>query len=114
MGNYIVKIKDHYLEWSTIMDAPVTFGMDRVELQAHIAEEYGLHGVDTLPERMARVNVKGVSSYNHDSVEELISGNRAGPNEKELTLEEIYQAYCLMNPIRDGWKVPTMEEKGHG
>jgi len=26
MPRYIIKLEDYYLEWSTVVDAPVTFG----------------------------------------------------------------------------------------
>lgn len=107
MGRGIVKIKDHYLEWSTIVDAPVTFGMSLAELEEHIRYEYGRSGLRDLPERLARVEQYG-TSFIGTSVEDVLRGNRAGPDEQALTADEIYQAYCLCEPIRDGWRVPTV------
>ena len=107
MGRCIVKIKDKYLEWSSIVDAPVTFGMTLDELKGYIKEEYGREGMRELDKRLERVERTGASTIYEKSVDSIISCNRAGPNESHLTLEEIYQAYCLMQPIRDGWKAPV-------
>ena len=109
MGQYIVKLHDRYLIWSTIVDAPVTFGMTLDELRQHTKEEYGQQGLRELPKRLERVELHGVSAMSAQSSEELISFNRAGPDESALTIDEVYTAYCLQQPIRDGWVVPTCE-----
>ena len=103
MGRYILKIKDYYLEWSTVVDCPVTFGMNLDQLTRHIRHEYGANGLRDLPERLERVNQTGTSKRG-GNLQDVISGNRAGPNESELDLGEIHQAYCLQEPIRGGWK----------
>lgn len=107
MGRYIIKLNEYYLEWSTIVDAPVTFGMKRADFEAYYREMYGTEGSRDLPGRLERADKKGTSAHDHESAADVISGNRAGPNESKLTQDEIYRAYCLMKPIRDGWTVPT-------
>lgn len=102
MPRYIVKLKNHYLEYSTIVDAPVTWGMPLEEFKKYYQQEYGLDGMRSLPERLERVEAKGTSSQLDDSAEDCLSCNRAGPDETELTVDEIYQAYCLRQPVR-GW-----------
>ena len=99
MGRSIVKIRDRdqdwYLEWSSVVDAPVTYGMTLDELKAHTKEQYGQQGLDVLPERLARVEATGTSSMMGDrSVEEFIRGNRAGKGETCLTLAQIGEMYC--------------------
>lgn len=107
MGRIIIKIKDRYLEWSSIVDAPVTFGMNKEELEKYHLEEYGVNGHRDFKNRMERVELTGTSNKTRLSIADVIKGNQAGPNESELTIEEIYQAYCLRKPIRNGWHVPT-------
>ena len=82
-----------YIEWSTVVDAPVTYGMTRDELEAYIREEYGREGERALPARLARLDAKGTSSHIYDSADDVMSVNRAGPDETELTPAEIVAAY---------------------
>jgi hypothetical protein len=109
MGRYIIKIKDYYLEWSTVVDAPITFGMTLDEFKGYYRDEYGKDAMRRLPGRLQRVEEKGISAHDLDGIESLGKFNRAGPDESTLTLDEIYQAYCLQEPIRDGWVVPARE-----
>lgn len=94
MGHYIIKIKDRYFEWSTVVDAPITYGMTEDELRAYMKDEYGNEGLSRLSERLARVAAKGTSSLVDDGLADLIRYNRAGPNETSLTEEEIYARYA--------------------
>jgi hypothetical protein len=104
MPKYIVKLNDYYFEYSTIVDAPVTFGMSLVEFLEYYKEEYGREGMRHLQARMKFVESKGTSSLINDSAINTLTCNRAGPNESELTIDELYKAYCLREPIRNGWK----------
>lgn len=106
MGEFIVKLREHYLVWSTIIDAPITNGGTLEELKAWIREEYGTRGMEQLPERLARVEAKGTSSHRDNSAESAIWLNRAGPNESTLTIEGIYRHYCLDEPVKNEWIVP--------
>jgi len=93
------------MEWSTVVDAPVTFGMTLEEFTAHYKDEYGRHGLQfEFEQRMKRVEEKGTSSQLHDSVDEVISGNRAGKNETCLTKEQIIAGYCRN---RDEDRIPV-------
>lgn len=95
MGRYIIKIEDKYLEWSTVVDAPVTWGVDRKDFEKWYLREYGESCRDEFDRRMIRVEEKGTSSFMHDSLDEVLKGNRAGPGETSLSKDEIYQEYCL-------------------
>jgi len=108
MGRYIVKIEGYYLEWSTIIDAPVTFGMPLEEFKEYYRQEYGENGMRDLDIRLTRVERTGTSAHGQRCLD-VLRGNRAGPNEKYLSKPEIYRAYCLREPIRGGWVVPTVE-----
>jgi hypothetical protein len=88
MPNYIVKLGTKYLEWSTIVDAPITHGMTREELHDYIKSEYGEAGLRSLPERLERVEATGTSSR-IGTLEGHIACNRAGPKETELTFDEL-------------------------
>ena len=97
MPRYIIKLsdnnKDWYLEWSTIVDAPVTYGMSLVDFKAFYKEEYGNQGMEKLEERLKRVEKQGTSAL-YCSVDGLISYNRAGPKESSLSKQEIIDIYC--------------------
>lgn len=104
MGRPIVKIKDKYLEWSTIVDAPVTYGMTTPELKAYIRFQYGAEGLEELPPRLARADQHGTSALPPSSFAGLIESNRAGDNETHLSIEEIYERYCTQSPFDTGGK----------
>jgi hypothetical protein len=94
MGRYIIKLGPYYLEWSTIVDAPVTYGMTLDEFTEYYQAEYGLSAMAELPERLERVNRFGCSAKDGYSIDNLMSFNRAGPNETSLDRESIYEKYC--------------------
>lgn len=106
MPSFIVKLQDYYFEYSTIVDAPVTFGLPLDEFKKYYREEYGQQGIDNLGPRLERVEKYGSSQIGGIAADDVLLWNRAGPDEVELTPDEIYQAYCLRESIRDGWK-PT-------
>ncbi len=95
MPRYIVKLQDYYLEWSTVVDAPVTYGMTLEEFKEYYQQEYGADGMRNLLDRLLRVEAKGTSSQLDDSVESVVSCNRAGKDETSLTVEQIIDFYCV-------------------
>jgi hypothetical protein len=106
MSRTIIKIEDYYLDWSSVTDSPITFGVNIDEFMKYYERKYGEKYIkDELPLRMEIVEKYGHSAYNyfHESLEDFVKCNRAGPDETELTLDEIYKAFCLREPIRDGW-----------
>jgi hypothetical protein len=110
MPRYAIRIDDYYLEWSTIVDAPISYGMSEEEYRKFFIEEYGRASGHQLEPRMQRIAQYGTSSRHGDTPEQLVVANRAGPDECELTLQEIKRAYCERLPIRDGW----IEEQWRG
>ena len=84
MGRAVVKLaEDEYVEWSTVVDAPVTSALEREAAAA-------AWGAD----RVQRADVYGTSFMNRVvSTEDMLSCNRAGPGESELTLQEIREKY---------------------
>jgi hypothetical protein len=85
MPRHIVKLKDRYAFWSTIVDAPVT---DFLPLD----EFMQMHGQDANPERMARVEATGTSAIDQ-TLWEVISFNRAGEDEESISDDELLERY---------------------
>lgn len=102
MGRFIIKLPcdgvDYYLEWSTIVDAPVTYGMTLEEFKEYYQEEYGNAGMRDLETRMARVKETGTSDIGYNNVKEIIVGNRAGDGEKYLSFAGITDKYIRNRP----------------
>lgn len=97
MPRCIIKIKDKYFEWSTIVDAPVTYAMTKKELEEEIKLQHGLHGLKELPGRLERVKKYGTSFQIPTKLKDLLMCNRAGDNEEELTEDEIYKKYSYIH-----------------
>ncbi len=105
MGRTIVKLEhegeDYYLVWSSIVDAPVTYGLSLEELEDYLREEEGARYMrDTHPQRMERVKRRGHSSIMDSNCE---SG-------EEYVRHQIHQerACKLPDDHPDGWW--TVEE----
>ena len=81
------------MEWSTGLDAPVTYGVPLERFKAYYRERYGTEGMKELPERLERVERKGTSDM-IGTLAGLIACNRAGDKEEKLTLEQIVERYC--------------------
>lgn len=96
MGRAIVMFERdgvrRYCEWSTGVDAPISWLLPLSLFEEHIREKYGDEGLRRLPERIARVHECGTSALWTDRAS-LVEGNRAGPNESELTEAEIMERY---------------------
>lgn len=96
MPHIIVKLKDekfnkeYYLMWSTIVDAPVTYGMEYDKFKEYYFKEYETKDFE---QRMKRVEEKGTSSFVDSSVESLLSFNQAKEGETG-DLEYILENYC--------------------
>ena len=90
MGRVIIKIhddrdnRDYYMEWSEVVDAPVTYGMNLEMFKDYYRKEYGENGMRGLPERLERVEYKGTSSTVEDGVDIYFILNRAGEGETLL------------------------------
>lgn len=92
MGKYVAKLgEDAYCEWSTVVDAPVSWVMSR----EHAVAEWE-------PTRVERADRNGTSILDDypagETPEQIVSGNRAGPRETEITAAEIIDAYAMGDP----------------
>jgi hypothetical protein len=98
MPRFICKITDNdqawYLEWSTVVDAPVTFGMSLENFKEYYKDEYGRQGMEELPQRLERVESKGTSAMLYESLEDLISWNRSGKEGSCLSKQQLIDVYC--------------------
>jgi len=92
--------KDYYLEWSTVVDAPVTKGMPLDEFKEYYRKRNGDDAFVKLPERLERVEAKGTSSIQDKDVADTISLNRAGEAECHLDYDDLIEEYC--NPPTPG------------
>ncbi len=94
MGKFLLHHEGVFVEWSTVVDAPVSEAMNLDELSGYIRNRYGEEGIDQLPARIARAVEKGTScigpSYTFD---DIVAGNRAGPDEAELSRDELIAEY---------------------
>jgi len=110
MPRYICQVvdqttnKEYFLEWSSVVDAPVTFGMPHDQFMAYYKEEYGEKGMRELPDRMERVKQFGTSSRFQESFDEMIILNHAGKNGTLFSKEQIIKWYCRRkeNPEEEG------------
>lgn len=92
MPRFIIKItdkstlKDYYLDYSTIVDAPVTYGMDLITFKEYYLQEYGEEEYKRLDERLQRVEKNGISGHYpfNDLSEVLVQSEK-----------KILKKYCL-------------------
>lgn len=95
---YICKIntggKDRYFEWSTVSDAPITYGMSIEEFRRYYQRTYGEEGMQWLEKWMPNIEAGGCS-FPGVTLDELIRSNRAGTNEKKLTKRQLIVKYRL-------------------
>jgi hypothetical protein len=92
MPRYIIKLEDKYMEWSTVVDAPITYLLTYEQLTEYIKDEYGSQGLNNLSDRMKRVEEHGSSSPYH-TTNQIIKHNRAGKNETHLSKKELIKQY---------------------
>ncbi len=93
--------QDYYLLYSTISDSFLTYGVSLERFTRNMAEQEGSRYMEMgHPRRMSRVERFGTSSMNRESVEELIVGNRCGPNEEELSLDQIIHHFVARKAHR--------------
>ena len=88
------------VDWSTVSDGPRSRAIPRESLRDYIrvseaCRPLGYYGEELarreLVPRLARLDETGCSSYGDMTAEDAISGNRAGPGEKELNERELFE-----------------------
>jgi hypothetical protein len=91
MPRFAIKIKDRFFLWSTIVDAPISYATDKDGILSVMCREFP-NQENAVREHVERADLTGCGDMYY-SLDEVISGNRAGPDETELTIDEIYKAY---------------------
>jgi hypothetical protein len=92
MGELVVRLDDDaYVLWSDTVDAPVSPVMPRTDLVGLLEAEYPMtwEGADALVEA---ANLSGTSDPAR-SLSDVLAGNRAGPGESRLTIEQLINSY---------------------
>ena len=84
----------YYMLWSTVVDAPITYGVKLSQFLDYMKEEYGNRGWEDLDKSLERAERQGCS-FIGETLDDLLSCNRAGFNEMELTKDEIIEWYCI-------------------
>jgi hypothetical protein len=95
MGRGLIKLDKWYLEWSTIVDAPVTYGMSKEETYNFYKEKYGNTGLRDFERDIEECDKRGTCYRDGYTLDNILSCNRAGPKETEYTKEEIIEHYCI-------------------
>lgn len=92
MARGVVRLaEDEYVEWGTIVDAPVSCVMSR----RAVVREFG-------EDRIARVDRNDTSFIAPPyTLADLLDGNRAGPGETCATLDEIRTLYRVPYMVND-------------
>lgn len=98
MPRFIIHHDGYFLEWSTVVDAPVSYGMRREEFEEYYLAEHGRSGMLELAARLERAERNGTSAIPFTSVESLTSLNRAGPRTECIPFSEIFRIYCRERP----------------
>lgn len=100
MGTIILKLTDehtnfdYYIEWSSVIDAPISVGMDIESFKKYYLEKYGTVEKQNICELLKRVDKSGTSSR-FETLPETLSFNRAGKNETTLSKNKLIQHYCI-------------------
>mgnify|MGYP001128230156 CR=1 FL=1 len=99
MSKAIIKLtdkqtnNDYYLIWSTIVDAPVSYGMSYDKCVKLFIKDFT--DLELLHLSNYLTKLKETGSTANLSIEELLEFNKAGANGEKLSSDEIIQDYCL-------------------
>lgn len=93
--HHIVKLPNgNYLVWSSVADAPLSYGLPSDAFADFARDEYGhIFNGASLETKMALADRLGSSRPGYETLEELIAGNCAGIDGSSLTLDEIVEVY---------------------
>lgn len=92
--------KEVYVIWSSIVDAPVTYGCTMKQIKNFWKEEYGRSGLESL-EHALQSGAKRIFT-----IQEASTVNRAGKGETHLTVAQIVDYYFVRKgkgPQPVGW-----------
>lgn len=107
MGKAIFKVddngKERFLVWSSYVDAPVTFACTGADVIAMFVEEAREDATRMVRRMIEHARQHGSSSRMGRTLADVVGTNRAGPDESELTEDEIIEFYVRRK------KEPTTE-----
>lgn len=106
MGHSIIKLADKYLIWSSVVDAPITYGMNLEEIKRYCVIEYDMSFLE-IESKLKIVEEKGTSSYLFKNVDDQIALNHAGENGECLSKEEVIKAFCSGIPEDEDPSAPS-------
>lgn len=92
MGRCIAKLNDLYFQWSSVVDAPKTYGLTRDELKQYFIEEAAERAGNDFDE-MADKAEANQTSWSNYTIANLVEGNRIGEwgdNPNVTTEAELY------------------------
>lgn len=102
MGWTILKVsrpdeEEKFLVWSSITDSPITFSCTAEEAINFFVEDAAERMRKEATEMIERARERGTSSRLGGTVAATISANRAGPNEVEMSVDEVFEFYVRRN-----------------
>lgn len=96
MAHYIIHLDGAYNFWSTVVDSPLfESALTLKQVQFVTKRDQGERGLRDLPRRLERAHATGCSSYIED-LDDVISVNRAGPDESRLSKSEFIAKYLTL------------------
>lgn len=112
MGRFVCHHEGYFFEWSTVVDAPVTYGVDLEQFTDYYRSRYGeLDFEHEWPKRLERALATGCSSRIDRDLRSMVSFNHAGFEGTCLTFEQIIQIYCVeKRPPVEGEGVPIQPD----
>ena len=130
MGMIVKLAEDKYVDWSGCCDAPATGVMSRSDMEEFVKDQElremrlrpgeieKMEGREKeitqelfdlrVKQRLDRIEKNGIekngtSSMHGSSAKSLVAGNRAGPKETCLTIDEIIEAYTWTPEKKGKW-----------
>lgn len=98
MGEAIFKVDDNgeerFIVWSSFVDAPTTFACTAKEIVRYFTAEAVRRAKEEAERMLERARIFGSSSRNgYSTLADVCAANRAGPDERSLTEDEIVEFY---------------------
>ena len=112
MGKFIVRLDTdqgpRYAVWSSIVDAPVTYGMTRDKFERWYRREHGREGAEELVARLERADGPSrCSALDGETLAGLVLVNRCRdyegfPKDRDCDLADIVAAICRGCKLAEG------------
>ena len=100
MGHIVIHHEGVFNVWSTVVDAPILeHGVTRAQLFEWSEDFYTPRCNHDFDWRADKAVQQGTSSLLGENLDELIVGNRAGPNEKSLSKAEFIKQYLTLPTV---------------